>query len=204
MKKILISLFLSLFFIGCLDYTQYVTVDGNKNITVVAIVTMSKSLVELAASSEGNENTIPDYYYDDILREMEDEARNNYPRNFKFKKINNENEIGIYINGVIKLDDLTEDYSSLVPIKDGNKFIFNAYDYYDIKDDYSEYSSILSSMKMKLIISKDYIPRISSCYLSSYDEVKDINVYDLKDSFLIELPMVYGISISRPILYIEM
>ena len=202
MKKIIFPLIFSLFFMGCLDYTQYVTVDDNNNITVVAIATMSKSLVELAAYSEGHENGIPDYYYDDILKEMENEARNSYPRNFKFKKINNDTEVGLYINGVLNVNNLTEDDSSLVPIKEGNKFIFTPYDYSDGKDNYSEYASMFSSMKMKLIVSKAYIPNVSSCYLSSYDGVKDVNVYDLKDSFLIELPMLSGI--DSPILYIEL
>lgn len=202
MKKILICFIFSLFFISCLDYTQYVTIDDDKNITVVAIATMSKSILELGAYSEGYENGVPDYYYDDLLREMESSARESYLRNFKFKKINNDNEIGLYINGVINENKLTEDNSSLVPIRDGNKFIFTPFNYSDDTSDYKEYASMFSSLKMKLIVSKSYIPSISSCYLSSYDEVKDVNVYDLRDSFLIEIPMYSGI--DSPMLYIEL
>ncbi|MEI0526239.1 hypothetical protein R4K54_09970 [Brachyspira murdochii] len=202
MKKIIPVLLFSLLFIGCLDYTQYVTIDNDKNITVVAIVTMSKSLVELAAYSEGYEDGVPDYYYEDILRDMESEARSSYPRNFKFRQINNDNEIGLYINGIVKAQDLTEDDSSLVPVRSGNKFMFTPFNYSENSQDYSEYASMFSSMKVKLIVSKDYIPTITSCYISSYDDVKDVNVYDLKDAFLIEIPMFSGI--DSPILYIEL
>ena len=127
MKNIILSIFLCLFFVSCLDYTQYVTVDGNKNVTVVAIVTVSKSLIELAAYSEGYEEGVPDYYYEDILRDMESEARDSYPRNFKFKHINNDNEIGLYVNGVLKESDITEDDNSLLPVRNGNKFLFTPF-----------------------------------------------------------------------------
>lgn len=203
MKKIIIiSIFLSIFFVSCLDYTQYVTSDENKNITLVAIVSVSKSLIELAAYSEGYENGVPDYYYEDILRNMETEARDSYPINFKFKKINNDNEIGLYINGILRGDSITEDDSSLVPIRSGNKFIFTPYNYSNDAENYKEYESMYSSIKMKLIVSKDYIPTISSCYIASYDDIKDINVYDLKDAFLIEIPIFSGI--ESPVLYIEL
>lgn len=203
MKKIIVCLIFSLFFISCLDYTQYVTIDEDENITVVAIITISKSLIELAAYSEGYEEGVPDSYYKDILIDMESEAKSSYPRNFKFKHINNDNEIGLYINGVLKKANITEDDSSLVPVRTGNKFVFTPFrNSNNSTDEYDEYASMYSSMKMKLIVSKEYIPTIYSCYLSSYDEVKDVNVYDLKDAFLIELPIFSGI--DSPILYIEL
>ncbi|EKV56706.1 hypothetical protein A966_09179 [Brachyspira hampsonii 30446] len=202
MKNIVLTLFLSLFFVSCLDYTQYVTIDEDKNVTVVAIVTVSKSLIELAAYSEGYENAVPDYYYEEILKDMENEARDSYPRNFKFKHINNDNEIGLYVNGVIKERDITEDINSLLPVRNGNKFSFMPFKDSQNTSEYSEYESMYSSMKMKLIVSKDYIPTVSSCYLSSYDDIKDVNVYDLKDAFLIEIPIFSGI--DSPVLYIEL
>ncbi|ASJ22336.1 hypothetical protein [Brachyspira hampsonii] len=202
MKNIILTLFLSLFFVSCLDYTQYVTIDEDKNVTVVAIVTISKSLIELAAYSEGYENGVPDYYYEEILKDMENEARGSYPRNFKFKHINNDNEIGLYVNGIIKERDVTEDINSLLPIRNGNKFLFMPFKDYQNTSEYREYESMYSSMKMKLIVSKDYIPTVSSCYLSSYDDIKDVNVYDLKDAFLIEIPIFSGI--DSPVLYIEL
>ncbi|MBW5389698.1 hypothetical protein [Brachyspira hampsonii] len=202
MKNIVLILFLSLFFVSCLDYTQYVTIDEDKNVTVVAIVTVSKSLIELAAYSEGYENAVPDYYYEEILKDMENEARDSYPRNFKFKHINNDNEIGLYVNGVIKERDITEDINSLLPVRNGNKFSFMPFKDSQNTSEYSEYESMYSSMKMKLIVSKDYIPTVSSCYLSSYDDIKDVNVYDLKDAFLIEIPIFSGI--DSPVLYIEL
>ncbi|MCZ9840355.1 hypothetical protein OFR22_11875 [Brachyspira hyodysenteriae] len=201
MKKIIFSLLISLFFISCLDFTQYITIDENENITVVLIGTISKSLVELAAYSEGYENGVPDYYYEEILRDMESEARTSYPRNFKFKRINNDNEIGLYINGIVKGNDVTEYDNSLLPVRDGNRFIFTP-PYFENTSEYQEYESMYSSIKIKLIVSKDYIPRISSCYLSSYYEVKDVNVYDLKDAFLIEIPIFSGL--DSPVLYIEL
>ncbi|MCZ9940125.1 hypothetical protein [Brachyspira hyodysenteriae] len=202
MKKLIFSLIISLFFISCLDCTQYVTVDENENITVVAIVTVSKSLIELAAYSEGYENGVPDYYYEEILRDMENEAKTSYPRNFKFKYINNDNEIGLYINGIVKESYLTEDDNSLLPVRDGNRFTFTPFTYSENTSEYKEYESMYSSIKMKLIVSKSYIPTVSSCYLSSYDGVKDVNVYDLKDAFLIEIPIFSGI--DSPVLYIEL
>ncbi|PTY40138.1 hypothetical protein [Brachyspira hampsonii] len=202
MKNIVLTLFLSLFFVSCLDYTQYVTIDEDKNVTVVAIVTVSKSLIELAAYSEGYENAVPDYYYEEILKDMENEARDSYPRNFKFKHINNDNEIGLYVNGIIKERDITEDINSLLPVRNGNKFSFMPFKDSQNASEYSEYESMYSSMKMKLIVSKDYIPTVSSCYLSSYDDIKDVNVYDLKDAFLIEIPIFSGI--DSPVLYIEL
>ncbi|OEJ14621.1 hypothetical protein BFL38_07185 [Brachyspira hampsonii] len=202
MKNIVLILFLSLFFVSCLDYTQYVTIDEDKNVTVVAIVTVSKSLIELAAYSEGYENAVPDYYYEEILKDMENEARDSYPRNFKFKHINNDNEIGLYVNGIIKERDITEDINSLLPVRNGNKFSFMPFKDSQNTSEYKEYESMYSSMKMKLIVSKDYIPTVSSCYLSSYDDIKDVNVYDLKDAFLIEIPIFSGI--DSPVLYIEL
>ena len=80
--------------------------------------------------------------------------------------------------------------------------MFTPFDNSENTNEYNEYSSMLSSMKMKLIVSKSYIPTISSCYISSYDELRNINVYDLKDSFLIELPIFA--EISNPVLYIEL
>ena len=50
MKKIIVSIFLSIFFVSCLDYTQYVSIDDDKNITVVAIATISKSLIEFSCT----------------------------------------------------------------------------------------------------------------------------------------------------------
>ena len=202
MKNIILSMFLCLFFVSCLDYTQYVTMDENKNITVVAIVTVSKSLIELAAYSEGYEDGVPDSYYKDILKDMESEAKASYPRNFKFKHINNDNEIGLYVNGVLKEKDITEDDNSLLPVRNGNKFSFAPFKDSQNASEYKEYESMYSSMKMKLIVSKDYIPTVSSCYLASYDDIKDVNVYDLKDAFLIEIPIFSGI--DSPILYIEL
>lgn len=202
MKNIILSIFLCLFFVSCLDYTQYVTVDENRNVTVVAIVTVSKSLIELAAYSEGYENGVPDYYYEDILRDMENEAKTSYPRNFKFKYINNDNEIGLYVNGVLKESDITEDDNSLLPVRNGNKFLFTPFKDSENTSEYKEYESMYSSMKMKLIVSKSYIPTVSSCYLSSYDDIKDVNVYDLRDAFLIEIPIFSGM--NNPVLYIEL
>ncbi|WP_028329473.1 hypothetical protein [Brachyspira alvinipulli] len=202
MKKLFISILFSLFFISCLDYTQYVTIDENDNISVIAIATISKSMIELAALSEGYEDTVPVRYYDEILSDMEKEAKSSYPRNFKFKRINNDNEIGLYINGTVKKSDLKDSDSYLLPVRTGNKFMFTPFDNSENTSEYNEYSSMLSSMKMKLIVSKSYIPTISACYISSYDELRNINVYDLKDSFLIELPIFADI--SNPILYIEL
>ena len=204
MKKLFISILFSLFFISCLDYTQYVTIDDNDNISVIAIATVAKSMIELAALSEGYEDNVPDRYYDEILSDMEKEAKSSYPRNFKFKRINNDNEVGLYINGTVKKSDLKDSDSYLLPIRTGNKFMFTPFDNSENENtsEYNEYSSMLSSMKMKLIVSKSYIPTISSCYISSYDELRNINVYDLKDSFLIELPIFADI--SNPILYIEL
>ena len=202
MKKLFISILFSLFFISCLDYTQYVTIDGNDNISVIAIATVAKSMIELAALSEGYEDNVPDRYYDEILSDMEKEAKSSYPRNFKFKRINNDNEIGLYINGTVKKGDLKDSDSYLLPVRTGNKFMFTPFDNSENTSEYNEYSSMLSSMKMKLIVSKSYIPTISACYISSYDELRNINVYDLKDSFLIELPIFA--EISNPILYIEL
>ena len=202
MKKLFISILFSLFFISCLDYTQYVTIDDNDNISVIAIATVAKSMIELAALSEGYEDNVPDRYYDEILSDMEKEAKSSYPRNFKFKRINNDNEVGLYINGTVKKSDLKDSDSYLLPIRTGNKFMFTPFDNSENTSEYNEYSSMLSSMKMKLIVSKSYIPTISACYISSYDELRNINVYDLKDSFLIELPIFA--EISNPILYIEL
>ncbi len=202
MKKLFISILFSLFFISCLDYTQYVTIDENDNISVIAIATVAKSMIELAALSEGYEDNVPDRYYDEILSDMEKEAKSSYPRNFKFKRINNDNEVGLYINGTVKKSDLKDSDSYLLPIRTGNKFMFTPFDNSENTNEYNEYSSMLSSMKMKLIVSKSYIPTISSCYISSYDELRNINVYDLKDSFLIELPIFA--EISNPVLYIEL
>ena len=202
MKKIFISILFSLFFMSCLDYTQYVTIDENDTISIIAIVTVSKSVVELSALYEGYEDNVPESYYDEILYRMEKEAKSNYPRNFKFKRINNDNEIGLYVNGTIKEKDLKESDSYLLPVRSGNKFMFVPFERSDDTSDYSEYSSMFSSMKMKLIVSKTYIPTVSACYISSYDELRDVNVYDLKDSFLIEIPIFADI--SNPVLYIEL
>ena len=207
MKKLFISILFSLFFVSCLDYTQYVTIDDKDNISVIAIITISKSMIDLAALSEGYEDGVPDSFYNEILSDMENGVKESYPRNFKFKRINNDNEIGLYINGVVKGKDLKESDSNLLPVRTGNKFIFTPFnnsenfDNSENTEEYSEYASMFSSMKIKLIVSKNYIPTISSCYISSYDELKDISVYDLKDSFLIEIPIFAGISNS--ILYIE-
>ena len=57
----------------------------------------------VASLPEGEVAVLPlDSYYKDILIDMESEAKSSYPRNFKFKHINNDNEIGLYINGVLK------------------------------------------------------------------------------------------------------
>ena len=99
-------------------------------------------------------------------------------------------------------NNITEDYISLVPIQNGSKFLFSPYDYSGDSEDYKEFESMYAGMKMKLIVAKSYIPSISSCYSNSYDDIKDVNVYDLKDAFLIELPMFSGM--ESPILYIEL
>ena len=229
MKKLfyVITIIFSFILVGCIDCTQYITLDNNDNIHSIMIFELEKSMIDKINDMLGGSLI----NYSEILSELESSALENYPRNFKISKIINSQKIGLCIGGLINSRYALD--NTLIPIRNGNKFVYKIYDtttgIYDIyemidnakdlgellkdlydtsidelsKDDRKFYYGLINiienideikSMTIRLIISKKYIPSISKVYLySSYSYNKrNISFFDLKDSFMFEIPIIHN------------
>ncbi len=195
--KLFLLILASIASTSCLDMLSYTTVDKSGNVSSSVKVTISKSILAMAAMFDEDS----DIDYNEIF-DMSTMEEIDYISSYNL--INTDFEYGVHLDISIpkkQLDklDIYDDISSFVPIKKGNSYymVFQQDDNID-----EETMMMLSSLKYQVFISKSYIKEIKSVIITNNeDDEYHLDFYDFKDSYLIEVPMAflgYGELIINP------
>ncbi len=176
--KIILLISIAMFSTGCIDMLSHTTLDKDGNLKSAIKFTIVKT-------DDDDEFDPEEFGMDDVIGV-------NYISSYEF--INTEFEYGVYAeifvpkNELYSLD-VDDTISSYIPVKFGNSYYMSF-----ISDEMlgDEASSMLAAFKYQIFISKSYINNIHSAVIKNiYDDEYRIEFYDLHDTYLIEIPMMF-------------
>lgn len=199
MKKISLLLCIGLCCLsltGCIDIVQHITrkSDGTEQNTIS--ITVTKAVLELFASMQGNTSL----NYDELFDEFNTSDMKEYEQfGAKMTKINDQVNAGYLIDMNIDYKDknvlkaINAEDIDFIPKYAKNKMMIYAGSLKDddsLQTDNEMLQLFLASSKYRLLISKSCMPSISKILLKKTKKSTEVSYIDLYDEYLIDIPIM--------------
>jgi len=179
---------------GCIDVVQYISGDSGA-IDVYLRLTLQKSAFQMANSFSDDPQDLDqmfqeefDFDESDVLGEMPEEV------NASYDSINNEYEYGFELQYSAQrslLESIADEPGAFIPRVSSRGILIPLSEGDGGEMESDEFTSaFLGGAKYRLFISKRLVSRISEARIDTGREIKEIEVIDLPDVWLIEFPVI--------------
>ncbi len=187
--KLFLLIFTSTFLTGCIDILSYTAIDKNGDLISRVKISTSKALWEMTYAFEED----VDIDYADMF-DIEQLKSMNYIDSCKI--IDTDIEYGVYLDinipkKALNSIDINNEIAAFVPIKRGHSYYMS----FNEGNNLNDANVIPSSLKYQVFISKSYISEIVRAVIkNSQGNGYYLDVYDLHDGYLIEIPITFLIN----------